>query len=168
MGKRKENNRMSSAVSISSADGWNTLVFNFAERFNAGNKRLLSASLTVSGKFWNRQRSIHAVSEAELTDDYDVRLPQTIFSEVRLKEFLGHLESWPSNFSEFEVDLSASSDQKLLIFIGQREDFISKPDRPVFSFKYDTSRMKAEWSFVTDPSCIELLYRGVKEVFADG
>jgi hypothetical protein len=158
------NVRMDTTVSISSADGWSRLVFNFTERFNAGNRELLSASVTASGSFWDRQRSVHSVSEAELTDDYRVRLPKVIFSEARLNEFLARLENWLTDFSEFEVDISGTSDQSLLIFIGRREDFISKPDRPVFSFKYQTSRMKAEWCFVTDYSCINLMLRGLKEI----
>lgn len=167
MAKEKEtNNRTSIVASVSSADGWNSLGVTFAERFKAGSQDMLLASLTINGKFWNRQRSMHSISEAELADDYFVCLPQTILSEARLNEFLNRLETWLNDFSEFEIDISGSTDQSLSVFIGQREDFISKPDRPVFSFKYNTSRMKGEWCFVTDYSCINLLLQELQNALA--
>jgi hypothetical protein len=83
-----------------------------------------------------------------------VYLPQVILSENNLRNLSGYLRGWLANPYEFELELSGISDPQVLIFIGQREDLISKPDHPVFCLSYSTSRMKAEWSFVVDHSCI--------------
>ena len=166
MVKREETeNQLNKHAAISSADGWNSLEFIFRKIFSTDNRELFLASMIIKGNFWQRQESLISVMEASLTKDYEVYLPQVIFPADRLREFVNNLEDWLVTFSDLEIELSDSSEQSLSVFIGRREDFISKLDRPVFSFKYHTSRMKAEWCFVTDPSCINLLVEGLTNVF---
>lgn len=44
-----------------------------------------------------------------------------------------------------------------------REDFISKVDRPVFSLRHNSSRMKSEWCFVVDRSSINIFLQGLEQ-----
>ena len=71
-----------------------------------------------------------------------------------MRELSECLRNWLANPFEFELELSGIRDPQLIIFVGQSEDLISKLDHPVFSLSYSTSRMKAEWRFVVDHSCI--------------
>ena len=152
--------------SISSADGWNHLLLTFARSFTVEDRKLILTALTHKGKYWDRERSLRAGFAAELTDDYNVVLPQVVLSRNKLEELVERLNAWLLEFSSFEIDLSGHSDQSISVFIGQRDDLISRPDRPVFSLTYSTSRMKGQWSFVTDPSCISAMLQDLSEYLA--
>jgi hypothetical protein len=152
----QENRRTQSeiTVQISSNDGWNSAVIEFKEAFSLNGNELLHCGLRITGNFWDRKQSLFPDWEAELTEDFVVHLPQIIFLEENLRKLSEYLRNWLANPFEFELELSGIRDPQLIIFVGQREDLISKPDHPVFALSYSTSRMKAEWSFVVDHSCI--------------
>lgn len=162
--RRDSDGQVEVNASVTSSDGWNSLAFRFKEGFTAGDRGILLVALTSSGQFWDRKESVTSVSSADLTEDYEAHVLQMVLSKYKVEEFVTRLEGWLVDFSEIDIDLSEGGDQKISVFIGERDDFISKPERPVFSFKYTASRMKAEWCFVTDPSCISILLQGLKEV----
>lgn len=143
-------------VSISSADGWNSLTFEFKDKLIAEEGGVVVCSIRGDGKFWDREQSLASGTVGELAPDYDFCLSQVILSEERLRECRDHLEKWLSNPFEFELQLSVSSEPLVTLFIGVREDFISKVERPVFSLWYSSSRMKSESCFVVDRSCVDL------------
>ncbi len=143
--------------SISSADGWNNLLLTFEKSFTVEDRKLILMAITQKGKYWDREQSLLSGFAAELTNDYNVILPQVVVLRNKLEELVERIEAWFLEFSSFEIDLSGHSDQSISMFIGQRDDFISRPDRPVFSLTYSASRMKGQWSFVTDPSCISAM-----------
>jgi hypothetical protein len=152
----QENHRTPSeiTVQISSNDGWNSATIEYKEAFSLNDNKLLLCGLRITGNFWGRKQSLFPDWEAELTEDFVVHLPQIIFSEKNLRKLSECLRNWLANPFEFELELSGIRDPQLIIFVGQREDLISKLDHPVFSLSYSTSRMKAEWRFVVDHSCI--------------
>lgn len=141
-------------VSISSSDGWNSIIIKFKKSFQSNKIDLIKAELELSGSFWEREQSS---LEAAIVDDYKVHLPQILLAKNKLKEFIQMLENWLSKYTECSINLSGTIDQQVDIFIGQRDDFISSIHEPVFSLNYSSSRMKAEWCFTTDQSCINIL-----------
>jgi len=149
------------AVSICSADGWNSLTFEFKDKLIIEEGAIVVCTIRGDGKFWDRQQSMISGVVGDLVPDYDFNLSQVILLEERLRECRDNLEKWLSEPSEFELQLSASSEIFVTLFIGVREDFISKVDRPVFSLRYNSSRMKSEWCFVVDRSSIDIFLQGL-------
>ena len=148
-------------VSICSADGWNSLVFEFKSRLSTRNGVFFVCSVSSDGKFWDREQTVTSEMMGELVPDYEFHLLQVILSEERLRECRDHLQKWLSNPFAFELQLSAPGEPTLTLFMGERDDFISKIDRPVFSLRYNSSRMKAESCFVIDQSCVNLFLQGL-------
>jgi hypothetical protein len=149
-------------VSICSADGWSSLTFEFKGELSTEEGGIVISTIRGHGKFWDRQQSMTTRALGELVPDYELYLSQVILSEERLRQCREHVEQWLSNPLEFELQLSATSEPLVTLFIGVREDFISKVDRPVFSLQYSSSRIKAESCFVIDRSCINLFSQGLK------
>ena len=149
-------------MEISSADGWNKVSFVPKSRFPANPQWFFLAELVITGRFWDRERALFPESTLELTDDFQVELRQVVVPAERMKELAGYLERWLSDFSEFEIRLSEEGEATVVVVVGVRADFISKPERPVFTLRYTTSRMRAEWCFVTDPSCVSGFLEGVR------
>ncbi len=153
------NNMYFEDIIISSDDGWNTISFHFNSYVEADNEHLICVDLLINGNFWDRTK---AIEEAEVTKDYEVCLPQVLLPRRKLKELCESLENWLHSHTQQEILLSKTIGQDLSIFIGVRDDFISGTDKPVFSLTYSTSRMKAEWCFVTDQSCINIFLQSLK------
>jgi len=148
-------------VSICSADGWTSLTFEFKDKLIIEEGAMVVCTIRGDGKFWDRQQSLTSEAVGELVPDYDFYLSQVILLEERFRECRDQLEKWLSGPFEFELQLSAAREPLVMLFIGVREDFISKVDRPVFSLRYSSSRMKCESSFVVDQSCINLFRQGL-------
>jgi len=160
---REETTESQSIPTISSSDGWNSVGFRFRKNLQAGDRRIILAELIIDGSFWDREKALASALEANLESDYQVVLPQVLLSEDRVRKLISHLGVWSERHNEFKIRISETNDQKVSIFIGSRRDFICQPDHPVFSLKYTTSRMKAEWSFVTDQSCISIFLQSLKD-----
>lgn len=152
-------------VSICSADGWNSLTFEFKEKLTIEEGGIVVSTIRGDGKFWDRQQSMNGGVQGELVPDHHFYLSQVILSEERLRHCRDHLEKWLSNRFKCDLQLSATSEPLVTLFIGVREDFISSIDRPVFSLQYSSSRMKAESCFVIDRSCINLFLQGLNGWF---
>jgi hypothetical protein len=155
----RTNNMHFEDIVISSDDGWNSINFKLSSYSKLDNDLSVCVELTMKGSFWDRTTTIE---EAELKKDYEVCLPQVILSKNKLKELCKLLENWLGSYEELEVLLSTTIGQELFIFMGIRDDFISEFGKPVFSLKYSSSRMKAEWCFVTDQSCINIFLQSLK------
>ncbi|HKG48312.1 MAG TPA: hypothetical protein VKB02_16365 [Pyrinomonadaceae bacterium] len=138
------------------------MTFELKKGLTTGRDEVVVSAISGSGKFWDREQSLVTEVVDELVLDYQFSLPQVILSKAGLMTCQAHLEKWLSGPFEFELQLSPSSGPLVMLFLGVREDFISKVDRPVFSLKYSSSRMKSEWCFVADHSCIDLLLQGLK------
>src|SRR5215213_7993252 len=115
-------------VSICSADGRNSLIFEFKDKLLIEEGVIVVCTIHGDGKFWDRQQSRTAGVVGDLVPDYEFNLPQVILLEERLRECREHLEKWLIEPSEFELHLSATSEPLLTLFIGVRGDFISKRD----------------------------------------
>src|SRR5262249_39777440 len=154
MVQQKDDNK---TAQIASNDGWNAIAFKLRRRLEAEKCKLLLCEISMMGEFWDREKYLPSDGSYELSSDFHVVLPQVILSENGVRGLAESLEAWLCAPFEFEVDLSGSRDQEVRTLIGPRDDFISKTDRPVFSLRYSSTRMKAEWCFVTDQSCINIL-----------
>jgi hypothetical protein len=152
---------------LSSADGWNSISFEPKKLLTINDQRVILIGLEIEGKFWSREQIINLDSDlqTELRDDYIVNLPQLLVLEEGIKEFCRLQEKWLNDPRTFRLDLSASKDPTLGVCVGPRDDFISAHNRPVFSLIYSSSRMKAEWCFIVDASCIAILLEGLKSWF---
>jgi hypothetical protein len=151
-----------STISLCSADGWNSLTFEFNAKLSIEEGEIVVATIRSEGKFWDRQQSMTTRAVGELVPDYQLYVSQVILLEERLRQCRDFLENWLNNPFEFELQLSATNEPMVLLFVGVRDDFISRVDRPVFSLQYSSSRMKAESCFVIDRSCIDLFLQGLK------
>jgi hypothetical protein len=156
-----QEHKAQSRISICSADGWNSLTFEFQPKLSIEEGGIVVATIRGEGKFWDRQQTMSTTAVGELVPDYELNFAQVILSEERLRQCRDFLENWLCNPFEFELQLSATNESLVTLFIGVREDFISKVDRPVFSLQYSSSRMKAESCFVIDRSCIDLFLQGL-------
>jgi hypothetical protein len=171
--QEESDNQLETQIEVLSNSGWNSLIFDFKKTFMVNNKRMILATLSVEGNFWNREYLLFPIEEDELanryelTNDYKVYLPQVILSEERIKEYHGCLESWLAKPFEFQLALSDNSetDTEISVSIGPRDDIISKIDHPVFSLNYNSFHMKAKWCFVTDYTCINLTLQGLNSWF---
>jgi hypothetical protein len=171
--QEENDSQLGARIEVLSNSGWNSLIFDFKKTFAVNNKKMILADLSVEGNFWNREQSLLPIeggeltNRYELTDDYKVYLPQVILSEDRIKEYRECLKSWLAKPFEFELALSDNSETvpEILVYIGPRDDFISKIDRPIFSLNYTSFHMKAEWCFVMDYTCINLTLQGLNGWF---
>ena len=146
---------------IASNDGWNEIVFYLKKRFLKDQSSLILSTLIVKGNYWDVEKTLLPKPSLELSNEFVIELSHILLSEEKLRVLANHLEAWLDKPYQFELDISENRENQIKIFVGPREDYISTQDRPVFSLKYISSRMKGEWSFVTDQSCLNILLEGV-------
>lgn len=117
---------------------------------------VISCSLQIVGDFWERDRDL---SIANITQDFDVLIPQALFDLDALEELRHSLVQWPDHQSrEFTCEIGAKpmdGDQRFTFSIGHDERLICTPTKPACALAYICGpSMNAKWSFVVDQSCI--------------
>ena len=108
----------------------------------------------VNGNFWDKGVPL---AEAGISPDFQVQLPQVLFSDDALVALRGHINSWLEERTHFECLMTPelNSDQILTIAIGSDSGLISSKDKPVFIVNYSRgSAMVGRWAFVIDQSCV--------------
>lgn len=92
-------------ITLSSNNGWNSLAFTFKKTLWSNTNKLFLTEMVIMGDFWDREKALISVLESELINDYKVYLPQVLLSEAQLKELVIHLETWLSQYTEFDFEL---------------------------------------------------------------
>lgn len=146
---------------IASHDGWNEIIFSLRRIFLGNQRKLTLSSIEIKGDNWDVEKRLAPSPRYDLSRHVVVELKQILLSEEGLIALTNNLGAWLNNPFSFELNIAEGNENEVWVFVGPRDDFISSLDRPVFSFKYISSRMKGEWSFVTDQSCLNILLKGL-------
>jgi len=147
---------------IASNDGWNEITISPRGRFIKNQHKVILSSLVIKGDYWDVEKRLAPSPRLDLTSNVIVELKQILLSEEGLMALMNNLDTWFNKPFSFELNISGSGEDEVWVVVGPRDDLISSLDRPVFSLKYISSRMKGEWSFVTDQSCLNILLEGLR------
>jgi hypothetical protein len=150
------------AIEICSNDGWNKVVFVPREVFYQNGHTWALFSVRIKGTAYNLENEFTSPQEY-FANDFNVHLHQVILAKEELSGFLINLQMWLNKPFRFESCLSGKKRPSISVVIGPKEEFISKLDRPVFSLYYTSLRIKSEWHFVTDYTCINILFQALKK-----
>ena len=111
--------------------------------------------ISIGGKFLDRVAlETKSAVGAGWVADFSAVVEQVIVRKDALVELRKAVSDWLDHRTEFEIELSGVSNQSLRMTLGERDDLIYRPDRPALTVSYRGERMKAEWFFVVDQTCL--------------
>ena len=127
---------------IPSSDSWNEIICNRMGVIRLGDRQVYRASLTIFGNFWDRELAAFSEEPAwSLTNDHRLELPQVLIHDATLDNIRIRFEKWLQDYEEFSTREAFIDDQGIVFHVGEREDVISRKDRPVLTLNYTSTRL---------------------------
>lgn len=152
---------MTSKWSIPSSSGRDTFECNLLGPIDSPPSHdAILASIRISGLFWNRANTIPG---ANLAQDYEITLPQTVLSLAATRTLVQQLSNWLESPTEVSTDLAIGQDPTLRVFIGQTKDLIWNEEKPSLVIEYTGAAIKSiRVAYVVDRTCIQIAHDELK------
>lgn len=100
-----------------------------------------------------------------IVPDFRLRLCQAVVDMEGLHALLADLRQWEVDRTPVRRQISADEpSQSLIVELGVSDEVFSKPDRPVFTARYETPRTRIEHGFVVDQSCLAIAVESLSRV----
>lgn len=141
---------------LPSTDGWNCIVLHVQETKSIDRGQYCVGMLSLSGQFWDRALWLRSDSrEFELTEEYEVRLPQVVVCLQGLLQLRAILEENRGGQQSASL-IGPSEYQELTLSVLPPDSSLAVKDKPVVTCVFRVARLQGEIRFVTDQSCIRI------------
>lgn len=97
-----------------------------------------------------------APSENDFENEYRIVLPSIMISAQSCGALLNDFNDWLHSFSPFIRPIIATPSRTLEIQVGDRENYITSLEKPVFTFFYSAGSCRLEVFYVIDESCVRI------------